>query len=94
MGWSGLAMTLAMAFGPMFGLWLIQDQSYHSLFLTGVIFSMISLFLTFGAKNPFKPKKTDKIKRIQIFEKSIVLVTVSVFLLFIAYGGITSFVPL
>ncbi|MGM7719817.1 MFS transporter [Metabacillus sp. Hm71] len=92
MGWSGMAMTLAMAIGPMFGLWITQNLSYHALFLIAVGFSAASLFLTLGAKMSFQPKP--EARKIEFFEKSVVPITASVFFLFIAYGGITSFVPL
>ena len=92
LGWSGMAMTLAMAIGPMFGLWVTENLSYHSLFLFTVILSTASLFLTFGAKVPFKPHTG--VRKIELFEKSILPVMASIFLLFIAYGGITTFVPL
>jgi MFS family permease len=92
MGWSGMAMTLAMAIGPMFGLWVTQNHSYHSLFLLTVVLSALALCLTFGAKIKFKPQ-TEK-RKITLLEKSVLPITASVFLLFIAYGGITSFVPL
>nr|WP_285847458.1 MFS transporter [Heyndrickxia ginsengihumi] len=92
MGWSGMAMTLAMAIGPMFGLWVIQNLPYHSLFLFAVILSATALVLTFGAKMTFTPQTASR--KIELFEKKLFPVTASVFLLFIAYGGITSFVPL
>jgi MFS family permease len=92
MGWSGMAMTLAMAMGPMFGLWVTQNLSYHFLFLFAVVLSVAALFLTFCAKMPFKPQTGAS--RIELFEKSVFPVTATVFLLFIAYGGITTFVPL
>lgn len=92
MGWSGIAMTLAMAIGPMIGLSITQSLSYHSLFLLAVVLSIIALCLTLSAKHTFKPQV--KKKKVALFEKSVLPVTVSVFLLFIAYGGITSFVPM
>lgn len=92
LGWSGMAMTLAMAIGPMFGIWVIQDLSYHSLFLFTAGLSAVALFLTLGAKMPIKPKS--EVRKIEFFDKSVLPVTVSVFLLFIAYGGITTFIPL
>ncbi|WP_438347511.1 MFS transporter [Paenibacillus sp. FA6] len=92
LGWSGMAMTLAMAIGPMFGLWVTENLSYHSLFLFAVVLSTASLFLTFGAKVPFKPHTG--VRKIELFEKSVLPVMASIFLLFIAYGGITTFVPL
>lgn len=92
MGWSGMAMTLAMAIGPMFGLWVIQKLSYHALFLFAVVLSTAALLFTLGANITFQPK-TD-VRRIDLFEKSVFPITAAVFLLFIAYGGIISFVPL
>lgn len=93
LGWSGMAMTLAMAVGPMFGLWVVaQNQSYHTLFLITVVLSAVALLLTLGAKMDFKPQMRSG--KIELFEKSVLPVMASVFLLFIAYGGITTFVPL
>lgn len=92
MGWFSMAMTLAMAIGPMFGIWVAQNLSYHALFLFAVGLSAVSLLLTFGAKMPFRPQSVGR--RIELFEKSVLPVTVSVFFLYIAYGGITAFVAL
>lgn len=92
LGWSGMAMTLAMAIGPMFGLWVAESLSYHALFLFATGLIAIALLLTFGARIPFQPQTG--IKRIAIFERSVLPVTTVVFFLFIAYGGITTFVPL
>ena len=92
MGWFSMAMTLAMAIGPMFGIWVAQNLSYHALFLFAVGLSAVSLLLTFGAKMPFRPQSVGR--RIELFEKSVLPVTVTVFFLYIAYGGITAFVAL
>ncbi|WP_160724717.1 MFS transporter [Bacillus sp. USDA818B3_A] len=92
MGWSGIAMTLAMAVGPMCGLWITQNLSYHALFLIALGLTFAALLMAIGAKLPYEPK-TDESK-IELLDKSILPVAVSVFFLFIAYGGITTFVPL
>jgi MFS family permease len=92
MGWFSTAMTLAMAVGPILGIWVIQNLSYHALFLIAVGLSAAALFLTFGAKTPFRPQSGAR--NIEFFEKSVLPVTASVFFLTIAYGGITAFVPL
>jgi MFS family permease len=92
MGWSGMSTTLAMAIGPMFGIWISQKLSYHTLFLFAVGLSAVALLMTFGAKMSFIPQSGAR--RIELFEKSVLPVTASVFLLFIPYGGITTFVPL
>jgi MFS family permease len=91
-GWFGMAMSLAMAVGPMLGIWVIQNLSYHALFLFAFGLSAAALLLTFGAKMPFRPQSDAR--RIEFFEKSVLPVTVSVFFVYIAYGGITTFVPL
>lgn len=92
LGWSGMAMTLAMAIGPMIGLWITDNLSYESLFLIAVALAVIALFFTFGTNLPFKPKKVGG--QFELFEKKVLPPMITVFLLFIAYGGITTFIPL
>lgn len=92
MGWFGMAMTLAMAIGPMLGIWILQSYSFHSLFLLAAVLSAAALVLAYVTKIPFQPKAAAR--RIEIFEKSAVPVTASLFFLAVAYGGITAFVPL
>jgi MFS family permease len=92
MGWFSTSMTLAMAIGPMFGIWVTQNHSYSALFVFAVVLSAAALLLTFGAKMPFQPQTGAR--RIELYEKSVLPIAASVFFLFIAYGGITTFVPL
>jgi MFS family permease len=92
MGWFSTSMTLAMAIGPMFGIWVTQNLSYNALFLFAVVLSAAALLLTLGAKMPFRQQAG--VRKIELFEKSVLPVAASVFFLFIAYGGITTFVPL
>lgn len=92
MGWFSTAMTMAMAVGPMFGIWVIKNLSYHALFLFAVGLSAIAFFLMYIVKIPFQPQSHSR--KIELFEKSVLPVTVSVFFLNFAYGGISAFVPL
>ncbi|TDT63326.1 MFS transporter [Fonticella tunisiensis] len=92
MGWYGTAMTLAMAISPMLGVWIVQNLSYHALFLFAVALSITALLLPFGVKMPFQPQPD--VKRIEFFDKSVLFVAISVLLLFISYASITTFVPL
>jgi MFS family permease len=92
LGWLGLAMTLAMAIGPLFGVWVTQSLSYPALFQIAVGFSAAALLLTSGATMPFRPQSGAR--RIEVVEKAVLPITVAVFFLFIAYGGITTFIPL
>lgn len=92
MGWFSMAMTLAMAIGPMYGLWVAENLSYRMLFLFAVGLSVVSLLMTLGSKIPFQPQPGSR--KLELFEKSVLPVTISVFFLYIAYGGITAFVAL
>lgn len=92
MGWSGMAMTVAMAIGPMLGLAIANNSSYKSLFGFAVLLSVAALALTFGAKIKVTPIANSR--KIELFDKSVFPITLSVFLLFIAYGGITTYIPL
>ena len=92
MGWFTTSMTLAMALGPMIGLWLTEQYSFQSLFLVGVIFSAGALFLTLLARLP--EHRSAGTGKIELVERSVLPLAVTVFLLFIGYGGITAFVPL
>ncbi|WP_019120443.1 MFS transporter [Brevibacillus massiliensis] len=92
MGWFGMAMTVAMAIGPMLGIWVLENGSFQSLFLLATGLSAVSLLLVFTNKIPFQPKAAAK--KIEIFEKSVLPVTTALFFLATAYGGITTFLPL
>ncbi|UOF89555.1 MFS transporter [Fodinisporobacter ferrooxydans] len=93
LGWFGMSMTLAMAIGPMLGIWVQQNRSFHTLFLFAVGLSVVAMILTFGAKLPTRQKSGVR-RKIEFFDRSILPIAVSIFFLFIAYGGITTFVPL
>ncbi|MEW9138365.1 MFS transporter [Bacillus wiedmannii] len=92
MGWYGMAMTIAMAIGPMIGLWVVQYYSFHGLFLLATLLSFMAVILSLITKMPFTPQKEKG--KIQLFEKSVLSITVVVFFLSFAYGGITIFLPL
>ncbi|MED1408569.1 MULTISPECIES: MFS transporter [Bacillus] len=92
MGWYGMAMTIAMAIGPMIGLWVIQNYSFHGLFLLATLLSFMAVVLSLITKIPFAPQKEKG--KIQLFEKSVLSITIVVFFLSFAYGGITTFLPL
>lgn len=92
MGWFGMAMTVAMAIGPMVGIWVIQNHSFHMLFILAACLSAVAFLLAVATKIPYQPKA--EAKRIEIFEKSTLPVTAALFFLAVSYGGITTFLPL
>lgn len=57
MGWYGMAMTIAMAIGPMIGLSVVQHYSFHGLFLLATLLSFMAVLLSFMTKMPFTPQK-------------------------------------
>ena len=92
MGWLGMAMTLAMAIGPWSGLWVAQNRSYHILFPLAAGLSCAALLFTSFARLPFRPQPGAA--RFEVVEKSVLPIMASVFFLFVAYGSITTSVPL
>jgi MFS family permease len=92
MGWFLTSMTLAMAVGPLLGTLVIDKLSFSALFLLAVILSIATLLLMLGIKIPSQVRPNSR--RIELFEKSALPVAVSIFFLFLAYGGIITFVPL
>ena len=77
MGWYGMAMTIAMAIGPMIGLWVVQNYSFDGLFLLATLLSFMAVVLSLITKIPFTPQK--KKGKIQLFEKSVLTITIVVF---------------
>ncbi|SCV21583.1 GlpT transporter possible quinolone resistence protein [Bacillus cereus] len=88
MGWYGMAMTI----GPMIGLSVVQNYSFHGLFLLATLLSFMAVLLSFMTKMSFTPQKEKG--KMQLFEKSVLSITIVVFFLSFAYGGITTFLPL
>ena len=76
MGWYGMAMTIAMAIGPMIGLSVVQNYSFHGLFLLATLLSFMAVLLSLMTKMPFTPQKK---RKMQLFEKSVLSITIVVF---------------
>lgn len=92
MGWFGMAMTSAMAIGPLLGVWIMEHFSFHTLFLTAAILSAIAL--TLAASNRMPYRVSNQKRRIVFFEKPLLPIMALIFFLTVSYGGITTFLPL
>lgn len=92
MGWFGMAMTVAMAIGPLLGTWIIERDSFHSLFLASTALSVVALLLAMATRLPFQPKA--ETGKIEFVEKLVFPVIAALFFLTVSYGGITTFLPL
>ncbi|MGV2805521.1 MFS transporter, partial [Clostridium perfringens] len=92
MGWYGMAMTVAMAIGPMLGTFIVSGYSFRTLFVVATGRSLIAFILAYMTRAPYQAKPSAG--RIQLVEKSVLPVTGAIFFLAVAYGGITTFLPL
>lgn len=92
LGWYGLAMTGAMAIGPMLGTWTLQNHAFWDLFLVATGLSVVALFLAAATPMPFTPKSTRR--KLALYDPSLVPIMVAVAFLSVAYGGLITFLPL
>jgi MFS family permease len=95
-GYFGFAMTLSMAIGPAFGIWLSYGGNYDRMFITGFLFSLAGFVLLLFIKYPpFIPHKDNKeFKWKNLIERKSLLLSFNVLLTQITYGGLLSFVAL
>lgn len=91
-GWYGMAMSIAMAFGPMLGIFFIEQYSFQTLFIISASLPIISILLVLLAHTPYE--RPQKKMNIVIFDKSLTSISIVIFLLTITYGGLMTFVPL
>lgn len=92
MGWFGLAMTIAMAIGPLLGVWALESGSFHRLFLLATLLSGAALLLAAVTRLPVHAATGPR--KIVLFEKSVVPINIALFFAAVSYGGITTFLPL
>lgn len=92
MGWYGLAMTLAMAVGPILGVWILEGYSFRGVFLLAVGLSLASILAMSVSRLTFH--RTGTRRRIEIYDASTLPVSLAVAFLAFAYGSVTTFFPL
>jgi len=92
MGWFGMAMTVAMAIGPMLGVWVLNNGSFHRMFLLATLFSAGAFLIVVITRTPFQAKTGSN--QIILFEKSVLPLAAALFFAAVSYGGITTFLPL
>ncbi len=92
MGWFGLSTTLAMAIGPLLGLWVMERWSFGTLFQFGSALAVVAYVLAVTTRMKARPAGGGQ--RVGFYEPSVLPVTAAIFFLSIAYSGITTFLPL
>ncbi len=96
LGYYGVTNNLAMAFGPMVGLFVISSGNYTLLFLTSLITGTVGLVLGALVRAPKKKiEKTEfKLSADRFFLKEGIRACFAFFLLAIPYGMTTSYMAL
>ena len=96
LGYYGVTNNLAMAFGPMVGLFVISSGNYTLLFLTSLITGTVGLVLGAMVRAPRKKiEKTEfKLSADRFFLKEGIRACFAFFLLAIPYGMTTSYMAL
>ncbi|RFU71618.1 MFS transporter [Peribacillus saganii] len=94
MGYYGLSGSLAMAFGPSLGLFLVDTISFTLFFgicsILGLFAFLLSARIHYvkGQKPLVKPKRWD------VYEKTALKPSILLFFITVTFGGIASFLPL
>lgn len=96
LGYYGVTNNLAMAFGPMAGLFVVASGNYTLLFLTSLITGTVGLILGALVRAPYKKlEKTEfKLSADRFFLKEGIRACFAFFLLAIPYGMTTSYMAL
>lgn len=97
LGYYGVTNNLAMAFGPMVGLFVISAGSYTLLFLTSLVTGIVGLTLGAFVRVPRRelaPLKEFKLSADRFFLKEGVRACIAFFLLAIPYGMTTSYMAM
>lgn len=97
LGYYGVTNNLAMAFGPMAGLFVISSQNYTLLFLTSLVTGIIGLTLGIAVRVPrreLQPIKEFRLSTDRFFLKEGIRACIAFLLLAIPYGMTTSYMAI
>lgn len=96
LGYYGVTNNLAMAFGPMVGLFVVSSGNYTLLFLTSLITGIVGLILGALVRAPYKKleKAEFKLSADRFFLKEGIRACFAFFLLAMPYGMTTSYMAL
>ncbi len=96
LGYYGVTNNLAMAFGPMAGLFIIDSGNYMLLFATSLVTGIVGLTLGSLVRVPKRelPKGDFKLSADRFFLKEGIRACIAFFLLAIPYGMTTSYIAL
>lgn len=95
-GYYGLSMTLAMAVGPMVGLFICNDGSYNRMFITATSIALVGFIMITLIRFPkfTRPEQRKTLKLNTLIEKSALPASFNIMIVMIPYGAIISFITL
>ena len=93
MGFFGLTGTLGMAMGPAFGLWLLKDYDFSTVFYISAGIVLVSIIIALPIKY-VKPEQALEPDKKGIIEKTALLPAIVIFFITMNYGSILSFIAL
>lgn len=95
LGYYGMANNLAMSFGPMTGLFMLESFSYEVIFSCSLISCFLGFFMAYLVKTPYKqPVKKEPISLDRFFLVKGLWAGISLLLLSIPYGMTTTYVAM
>lgn len=96
LGIYGLSMPIAMALGPMIGLFIVQHFSYSFLFITGFVISLLGFGLLLFIKFPKykQPEEKAGLTFGNLIEKKSLPLSINVLFITVPYGGVISFIAI
>jgi len=66
MGWYSSATTIAMALGPVMGIWVTDSYSYNTLCLFAILLSIAALIFACSVKTPYQNKTKQEIRKLNL----------------------------
>ncbi|PLS15615.1 MFS transporter [Bacillus sp. M6-12] len=94
MGYYGLSGSLAMAFGPSLGLFLVDSISFTLFFSICAILGLIAFLLSARINYVKGINPVAKAKRWDVYEKTALKPSILLFFITVTFGGIATFLPL
>lgn len=96
LGVFGLSMTIAMAIGPMFGLWLSASGNYPRLFIGASLLSLAGFILVLLVRYPkfTPPARAEGLWWKRLIEPTALPASLNYLIVMISYGGMLSFISI
>jgi MFS family permease len=95
-GYFTISTTMGMSIGPIVGSFVCNHWGYTTMFISGLIISILSLACAYAIHLPKKLESGQNIRFNwnNLFDRKSILPSINVFIIMITYGGLLSFIAL